>query len=74
MTERLLSSAQAERFYDRFGKKLDSQTFYEAPALNDLAAHLDLETCRAVLEFGCGTGRWPRNCSKQLCRGRARDL
>ena len=58
MTERLLSSAQAERFYDRFGKKLDSQTFYEAPALNDLAAHLDLETCRAVLEFGCGTGRF----------------
>ena len=58
MTERLLSPAQAERFYDRFGKKLDSQTFYEAPALNDLAAHLDLETCRAVLEFGSGTGRF----------------
>ena len=34
------------------------QTFYEAPALNDLAAHLDLETCRTVLEFGCGTGRF----------------
>ena len=58
MTERLLSSTQAERFYDTLGKKLDSQTFYEAPALNDLAAHLDLESCRAVLEFGCGTGRF----------------
>ena len=58
MTERLLSPTQAERFYDRFGKKLDLQTFYEAPALNDLAAHLDLETCRTVLEFGCGTGRF----------------
>jgi ubiquinone/menaquinone biosynthesis C-methylase UbiE len=58
VTERLLSSAQAERFYDTLGKKLDSQTFYEAPALNDLAAHLDFENCRAVLEFGCGTGRF----------------
>jgi ubiquinone/menaquinone biosynthesis C-methylase UbiE len=58
VTERLLSPMQAERFYDRLGKKLDLQTFYEAPALNDLAAHLDLETCRAVLEFGGGTGRF----------------
>ena len=58
MTERLLSPTQAERFYDRFGKKLDSQTFYEAPALNDLAAHLQLQTCRSVVEFGCGTGRF----------------
>ena len=58
MTEQLLSPTQAERFYDGLGKKLNSQAFYEAPALNDLAAHLDLETCRAVLEFGCGTGRF----------------
>ena len=58
VTERLLSPTQAERFYDRFGKKLDSQTFYEAPALNELAAHLELGTCRSVTEFGCGTGRF----------------
>jgi SAM-dependent methyltransferase len=58
VTGRLLSSTQAERFYDKFGKKLDSQAFYEAPALKDLAAHLDLGTCRAVVEFGCGTGRF----------------
>jgi ubiquinone/menaquinone biosynthesis C-methylase UbiE len=58
MTKRLLSSREAERFYDRFGKKLDSQAFYEAPALIDLAAHLELTTCKAVVEFGCGTGRF----------------
>jgi len=56
--ERFLSSTQAERFYDMLGGKLDSQAFYEAPALSELAARLQLETCRAVVEFGCGTGRF----------------
>jgi ubiquinone/menaquinone biosynthesis C-methylase UbiE len=56
--ERFLSPTQAERFYDKLGRKLDWQAFYEAPALNDLAAHLRLEACRAVVEFGCGTGRF----------------
>jgi ubiquinone/menaquinone biosynthesis C-methylase UbiE len=60
MTERLLTVAQAARFYDGFGKKLDSQSFYEAPPLDALAARLDLERCRAVAEFGCGTGRFAR--------------
>ncbi len=55
---RFLSHGQAERFYDRFGAKLDTQSFYELPALRDLAKHLDLKTCRAVVEFGCGTGRF----------------
>ncbi len=58
MTERFLSPTQAERFYDRFGKRLDSQTFYEKPPLDDLAAHLELDTCRSIVEFGCGTGRF----------------
>ena len=55
---RFLSHGQAERFYDRFGAKLDTRSFYELPALRDLAKHLDLKTCRAVVEFGCGTGRF----------------
>lgn len=48
----------AQRFYDRFGAKQDAQGFYELPALRDLESHLDLKTCRAVVEFGCGTGRF----------------
>jgi ubiquinone/menaquinone biosynthesis C-methylase UbiE len=55
---RFLSHGQAERFYDRFGAKPDTQSFYELPVLRDLAKHLDLKTCRAVVEFGCGTGRF----------------
>jgi ubiquinone/menaquinone biosynthesis C-methylase UbiE len=55
---RFLSHGQTERFYDRFGAKLDTQSFYEMPALRDLAKHLDLKTCRALVEFGCGTGRF----------------
>ena len=55
---RFLSHGQAERFYDRFGAKLDTQSFYELPALRDLAKHLDLKKCRAVVEFGCWTGRF----------------
>ncbi len=52
-----LSHAQARRFYDMLGTKLDTQAFYERAALNQLAEHLRMEACRAVVEFGCGTGR-----------------
>jgi malonyl-CoA O-methyltransferase len=54
---RFLSHGQAARFYDRLGAGLDTQAFYEAAALHDLVAHLELEKCRSVLEFGSGTGR-----------------
>ena len=55
---RLLSHSQAKRFYDRLGAKLDTQSFYELPALRELAKHLELNRCRAIVEFGCGTGRF----------------
>jgi SAM-dependent methyltransferase len=54
---RLLSHAQAARFYDLLGAGLDTQAFYETAALHDLLAHLDLSTCRSIVEFGMGTGR-----------------
>jgi hypothetical protein len=41
---RLLSHRQAQRFYDRLGARLDTQAFYESPALRDLAERLDLKT------------------------------
>lgn len=54
---RLLSHAQAARFYDLLGAGQDSQAFYETAAVRDLVAHLELATCHSVIEFGFGTGR-----------------
>jgi ubiquinone/menaquinone biosynthesis C-methylase UbiE len=54
---RFLSHSQAARFYDALGTGLDTQAFYEAAALHELVAHLELRTCRSVVEFGSGTGR-----------------
>ena len=55
---RLLSVAEAERFYDGFGVKQDSQLFYEAPALAALVTHAKFDEPLSVFEFGCGTGRF----------------
>jgi ubiquinone/menaquinone biosynthesis C-methylase UbiE len=54
---RFLSHDEARRFYDRFGAKQDSQAFYERPALERLIPELRLGEARALVEFGCGTGR-----------------
>jgi ubiquinone/menaquinone biosynthesis C-methylase UbiE len=55
--KRMLSRSAARGYYDRFGKKQDSQSFYEDPALNDLTANAALQNIRSVFEFGCGTGK-----------------
>jgi ubiquinone/menaquinone biosynthesis C-methylase UbiE len=55
---RTLKHEEARAFYDRFGAKQDSQAFYEDPATVDLVAHGAFDTARAVVEFGCGTGRF----------------
>ena len=49
---------QARRFYDRFGRKQDTQSFYENPALDKLVEFGDFENARDIVEFGCGTGRF----------------
>ena len=54
----MLSYEQAKRFYDRIGAKLDTQRFYEQPALAELAANLELTSAERLIEFGCGTGRF----------------
>lgn len=54
---RTLSEQQARAFYDRLGKKQDTQAFYEDPAIQALLAHGDFEDACVVYEFGCGTGR-----------------
>lgn len=40
------------------GAKQDTQTWYEAPALARLTAQADLAAASAVVEIGCGTGRF----------------
>lgn len=59
-SHRVLSHREARAFYDRFGSKQDLQRIYEDPAVAALEAHGDLEHARAVVEFGCGTGRLAR--------------
>jgi ubiquinone/menaquinone biosynthesis C-methylase UbiE len=54
----VLTRSQARTFYDRFGKKQDTQAFYEDAALDDLIAHAAFEQAEKVFEFGCGTGRF----------------
>jgi len=49
--------AQIRAFYDRVGSWLDTQRFYEGPAIDELFAHADFGHARFVYEFGCGTGR-----------------
>jgi ubiquinone/menaquinone biosynthesis C-methylase UbiE len=56
--ERVLDPAAAQAYYDRFGKKQDSQGFYENPALDELIAHAGFEGSNRVFEFGCGTGKF----------------
>jgi len=53
-----LTAPEAERYYNRFGKKQDSQGFYENPALNDVIDHSNFQDAENVFEFGCGTGKF----------------
>jgi ubiquinone/menaquinone biosynthesis C-methylase UbiE len=54
----VLTRSQARTFYDRFGRKQDSQAFYEDAALDELIAHAEFEQAEKVFELGCGTGRF----------------
>jgi ubiquinone/menaquinone biosynthesis C-methylase UbiE len=56
-TNQVLSPSAAQAYYDQFGKKQDSQGFYEDPALDDLIAQADFQDAQSVFEFGCGTGK-----------------
>jgi ubiquinone/menaquinone biosynthesis C-methylase UbiE len=49
---------QARRFYDRIGRAQDARPVSERRALDALAVHGDFGRARAVVEFGCGTGRF----------------
>lgn len=53
-----LPHSKLRTYYDWLGKKLDTQSFYENPALDEIIAHADFDACEQVFEFGCGTGRF----------------
>ncbi len=54
----MLTHREAKAFYDRFGRKQDLQGFYENRAIEALVRNGGFEHAGAVLEFGCGTGRF----------------
>ena len=53
----VLSAFEAQAYYNRFGKKQDSQGFYEDPAQDNLIAHAGFQDAQSVFEFGSGTGK-----------------
>lgn len=54
----MLSPEEVRSYYDRFGRKQDSQAFYEDPSTDLLIEHSSFENAHAVFEFGPGTGRF----------------
>jgi len=56
-SEVVLTHAAARAFYDRLGRWLDTQRFYEDHATDELIAHAAMGQARSVFEFGTGTGR-----------------
>ena len=58
VTRPILTRKQARDFYDRFGRRQDRQAFYENAALDRLRELGDFESAKAIVEFGCGTGRF----------------
>ena len=55
---RTLTLEEAKAYYNDFGAKQDSQTFYEGPAIKKLITNSNFDRAVSVFEFGCGTGRF----------------
>jgi len=66
-----LSRAQAKAFYDRIGRRQDTQAFYERPAQEALIAHSAFAKAHRVFELGCGTGRFAARLLRDVCPPRA---
>ena len=61
VTRPILTRQQARNFYDRFGRRQDRQAFYENVALKRLLELGDFGSAEAIVEFGCGTGKFAQN-------------
>ena len=74
MTARFITHEQARRFYDRIGRGQDARPVSERRALDALAAHGDFARAKAVVEFGCGTGRFGARLLRERLPGGATYL
>ena len=55
---RTLTLEEAKAYYDGFGAKQDSQSFYEGPAVKVMTDNSHFDRAASIFEFGCGTGRF----------------
>ena len=69
-----VSPEQARRFYDRIGRGQDARPLSERRALDALAEQGDFGRARAVVEFGCGTGRFAARLLRERLPGDATYL
>jgi SAM-dependent methyltransferase len=69
-----VSHEQARRFYNRIGRGQDARPVSERRALAALAAQADFGHARAVVEFGCGTGRFAARLLRERLPGDATYL
>ena len=74
MTARFITHEQARRFYDRIGRGQDARPVSERRALDALAAQGDFARAEAVVEFGCGTGRFAARLLRERLPGDATYL
>ena len=73
MTE-AISRDKARKFYDRIGRLQDARPVSERRALDALAEQADFTHARAVVEFGCGTGRFAARLLRERLPGEATYL
>lgn len=58
MKPRGLTQAEIEKFYDAFGARQNDAGYYEDVTLGELTRFAKFESATAIVEFGCGTGRF----------------
>ena len=74
MAARFITHEQARRFYDRIGRGQDARPLSERRALDALAEQGDFGRATAVVEFGCGTGRFGARLLRERLPGDATYL
>jgi SAM-dependent methyltransferase len=68
----VLSRTEVRAVYDRVGARQDTQSVYEAPALDAIVAHGGFDDAHALFEVGCGTGRFVARLLRNHCPPSAR--
>ena len=53
----MLTHTEARKYYDAWGGRQDTQSFYEDAAVDELIKYASFEHVERLFELGCGTGR-----------------